>query len=60
MVRRGLHLALPCVVCSVLHWKRSLVLIKALRTQVRQKEEKMLRTANFLNCSLAPFETYLM
>lgn len=55
-----LQIALPCVVRSVLHWKQSLVLIKALKTQVRQKEEKMLRTANFLNCSLAPFETYLM
>lgn len=60
MLCGGLQFALPCIVCSVLHWKHSLVLIKALRTQVRQKEEKMLRTANFLNCSLAPFETYLM
>lgn len=60
MLCGGLQLALPCIVCGVLHWKCSLVLIKALRTQVRQKEEKMLRTANFLNCSLAPFETYLM
>jgi len=60
MLYGGLQHALLSVVCSVLHWKCSLVLIKALRAQVRQKEEKMLRTANFLNGSLAPFETYLM
>lgn len=60
MLCGGLQLVLSCTVFCVLCWKHSLVLIKALRTQVREKEEKMLRTANFLNCPLAPFETYLM
>lgn len=60
MLCEGLQLVLSYAVCCVVRWKHFLVLIKALRTQVREKEVKMLRTANFLSCPLAPFETYLM